>query len=72
MTFMSKAGPMRDSIRRSLEYQRVWYSHCPGMTENSYTLTIEREGRRYSDTFHLESDADVNRALNHLEAQANR
>ena len=50
---MSKAGRLKESVRRSLEYQRVWYTHTPGITEDSYTLTIERNGKRYSDTFEI-------------------
>ena len=69
---MSKAGRLKESVRRSLEYQRVWYTHTPGITEDSYTLTIERNGRRYSDTFEIVREPDVNRALNSLEAKANR
>lgn len=71
MTFISQSGPLRDSIRRSLEYQRVWYQHVPGHGSDSYALTIERNGRRYTDTFEIVTEGDVNRALNRLERRAN-
>ena len=67
---MQNLGPMSGTLLRTAQYQNAWVNYMPGYGVHSFSITIEVDGRRVGDTFHIESDKDLNSALNILHKRA--
>ena len=63
---MNNYGPMRDTLRRTAKYQDCDIEHAPGYGEHSYRVTVQENGRRRGDVFWIESERELNAALNTL------
>ena len=63
---MNNYGHMKDTLRRSAKYQGCDVVHAPGYGEHSYRITMEDGGKQRSDVFWIESERELNAALNVL------
>lgn len=63
---MNHYGFMKDTLRRTAKYQGCDIEHAPGHGEHSYRITMEEGARRRSDVFWIESEKELNAALNKL------
>lgn len=59
-------GPMKESLRRVTQYQRVACSWQPGYGEDAYLIGINEYGIRAQDVFCIKNDGHLNRAINIL------
>lgn len=69
---MNDYGPMKDSLKRIAKHQGCEVQHLPGYSRTAYMLGINEGGRRRYDVFEIESDKDLNAALNSLHREVNR
>ena len=63
---MNNYGHMKDTLRRSAKYQGCDVVHAPGQGEHFYRITMEDGGKQRSDVFWIESERELNAALNVL------
>ena len=63
---MNDYGEMKGTLRRSAKYQGCDVAHAPGHGEHFYRITMEDGGKRRSDVFWIESERELNAALNSL------
>ena len=63
---MNDYGHMKDTLRRSAKYQGCSVVHAPGYGEHSYRITMDDGGKRLSDVFWIQSERELNAALNAL------
>ena len=63
---MNNYGPMKGTLRRTAKYQDCDIEYAPGYGEHSYRVTVQENGRRRGDVFWIESERELNAALNTL------
>ena len=63
---MNNYGLMTDTLRRTAKYQDCDIEHAPWYGEHFYRVTVHENGRRRGDVFWIESERELNAALNDL------
>ena len=67
---MNNYGPMKDTLRRVASYQQADINYRPDLGENRYEVRVFNGSKAVSDVFLIETDKDLNAALNQLTAMA--
>jgi len=63
---MNNYGVMKSTLKNTAAYQQCGINHEPGYGDYSYRLTVQEGSKQASDIFWVESETDLNRALNIL------
>lgn len=63
---MNDYGHMKSTLRRTAKYQDCDIEYAPWYGEHFYRITVAEGGRRRADVFWIESERELNAALNDL------
>jgi hypothetical protein len=63
---MNSYGSMGDTLRRSARYCGADVEYAPGYGAHAFRLTVQEGTQQVSDVFHIETESDLNAALNTL------
>lgn len=63
---MNSYGGMGDTLKRSAGYCGADVVYAPGYGAHAFRLTVQEGTRQVSDVFHIETEMDLNAALNAL------
>jgi len=63
---MNSYGQMDDTLRRSARYCGADVEYAPGYGAHAFRLTVQEGTQQVSDVFHIETEMDLNDALNAL------
>jgi len=69
---MNSYGSMGDTLRRSARYCGADVDYAPGYGAHAFRLTVQEGTQQVSDVFHIETEMDLNNALNALWKKATR
>jgi len=67
---MNNYGYMKDTVRRTAQYQDCKIVHAPGYGNHAYSVGVRENGKMESDIFWIKSERDLNAALNTLTKRA--
>lgn len=63
---MNSYGQMGDTLRRSAKHCGADVEYAPGYGAHAFRLTVQEGTQQVSDVFHIETEMDLNAALNAL------
>jgi hypothetical protein len=69
---MNSYGSMGDTLRRSARYCGADVEYAPGYGAHAFRLTVQEGTQQVSDVFVIETEMDLNNALNALWKKATR
>jgi len=69
---MNSYGSMGDTLRRSARYCGADVDYAPGYGAHAFRLTVQEGTQQVSDVFVIETEMDLNNALNALWKKATR
>lgn len=67
---MNNYGYMKDTVRRTAQYQDCKIVHAPGYGNHAYSVIVQENGKMESDVFWIKTEQDLNAALNTLTKRA--
>ena len=63
---MNSYGQMGDTLRRSAKHCGADVEYAPGYGAHAFRLTVQEGTQQVSDVFVIETESDLNAALNKL------
>jgi len=69
---MNSYGSMGDTLRRSARHCGADVEYAPGYGAHAFRLTVQEGTQQVSDVFVIETETDLNAALNTLLKKATR
>ena len=69
---MNSYGQMGDTLRRSARHCGADVEYAPGYGAHAFRLTVQEGTQQVSDVFVIETETDLNAALNTLLKKATR